>query len=501
MIDDVRPSPDARTSRHAAIFESAVDFAIVVTDRDGLITDWNTGAETIFGWLASEMIGVSAERCFTPEDRAQGRVAHEMRRALEVGRANDERWHLRKDGSRFWANGEMMPLRDVDGDSLGFLKIVGDETARREDAEKRRVDQDFMNSVLAASEDCIKVLDLDANLVFMSEGGMRVMEVDDFTAVRGCPWPSFWQDELNAEAKGAVAAARDGGSGHFQGRTNTFKGNAKWWDVRVTPILDANRRPEKILAISREITSEKRAAIKLAVLLDLGDRLRNCATTSDMALAAAEVLGRTLEMDRAGYASVDLASETLTIERDWAADGIASLVGTHRLRDCGSYIDDLKRGDTVALADAARDHRTSDRSDALAAVSAIALVNVPTIEHGGLASLCYVAQAKMRDWREREIDFVREVADRTRAAIQRQRAEEALRQLAASLETGVALRTADRNRLWQLSTDVMLIAGFDGAITAVNPGWEWTLGWTEPDLLGHSLFGLIHPNCGKSAEV
>ncbi len=404
MIDDVRPSLDARLSRHAAIFESAVDFAIVATDRDGLITDWNTGAETIFGWSAEEMIGISAERFFTPEDRAQGRVEHEMSRALEAGRGNDERWHLRKDGSRFWANGEMMPLR-AGVTHLGFLKIVRDETAKREAAEKQRVDQDFMNSVLAASDDCIKVLDLDANLVFMSEGGMRVMEIDDFNAVRGCPWPSFWQSELNAEAKGAVAAARSGGSGHFQGRTNTFKGTAKWWDVRVTPILDANGRPEKILAISRDITSEKRAATKLSALLDLGDRLRDSATTSDMALAAAEVLGRTLEVDRAGYASVDLASETLTIERDWAADGIASLVGTHRLREYGSYIDDLKRGDTVALADAARDDRTSDRSDALAAVSATSLVNVPVIEHGGLAALCYVAQAKMRDWRERELDF------------------------------------------------------------------------------------------------
>ncbi len=493
MVDDATIPAEGRLSRYAAIFESAVDFAIVATDRDGVITDWNTGAETIFGWSAEEMIGEAADRFFTPEDRAQGRVEHEMSRALEAGRGNDERWHVRKGGTRFWANGEMMPLRDK-GAHVGFLKIVRDETAKREDAEKRRVDRDFMDSVLAASDDCIKVLDLDANLVFMSEGGRRVMEVDDFDAVRGCSWPSFWQGELNAEAKGAVAAARDGRSGHFQGRTNTFKGTPKWWDVRVTPILDASGRPEKILAISRDITSEKRAANKLAALLDLGDRLRDCATTPDMAFAAAEVLGRTLEVDRAGYAFVDLASETLTIERDWTAGGTASLVGTHRLRDYGSYVDDLKKGDTVIIADVTLDSRTTGRGEVLAGIAAKALVNVPTLEHGGLAALCFVAQASSRDWREREIDFVREVADRTRAAIQRHRAEAALRQLAASLEAEVALRTADRNRLWQLSTDIMLVAGFDGIIAAVNPGWEWTLGWTEGDLLGHSLFDLIHPD-------
>ena len=494
MVDDANAPTDGRLSRYAAIFESAVDFAIIASDRDGLITDWNTGAETIFGWSAEEIIGETADRFFTPEDRAQGRVEHEMNRALEAGRGNDERWHLRKDGARFWANGEMMLLQDGGGGHIGFLKIVRDETAKREDAEKRRVDQDFMDSVLAASDDCIKVLNLDANLVFMSEGGKRVMEIDDFAAVRGCSWPSFWQGDLNAEAKTAVAAAKAGRAGHFQGRTNTFKGTPKWWDVRVTPILGADGRPEKILAISRDITQEKRAANKLAALLDLGDRLRDCTTTPDMAFAAAEVLGRLLDVDRAGYASIDLASESVTVERDWTGSGVTSLVGTHRLRDYGSYVDDLKKGDTVGIADSAHDPRTSGRGEALHGIAAKSLVNVPTLEHGGLAAMCFVAQATPRDWREQEVNFVREVADRTQAAIQRQRAEEALRQLAASLETEVTVRTADRNRLWQLSTDIMLVAGFDGIITAVNPGWEWTLGWTEHDLLGRSLFDLIHPD-------
>ena len=164
------------------------------------------------------------------------------------------------------------------------------------------------------------------------------------------------------------------------------------------------------------------------------------------------------------------------------------------LRDYGSYIDDLKKGDTVVIADTAHDPRTVSRGEALAGIAAKALVNVPALEHGGLAAMCFVAQATPRDWGGQEVNFVREVANRTQAAIQRQRAEEALRQLAASLEAEVTVRTSDRNRLWQLSTDIMLVAGFDGIITAVNPGWEWTLGWTEHDLLGHSLFDLIHPD-------
>ncbi|HEY0121442.1 MAG TPA: PAS domain S-box protein, partial [Rhizobium sp.] len=115
--------------RHRIIFESITDFAIIVTDRDGRVTDWNTGAERVLGWTAPELIGQTIERIFTPEDRANGRVEIEMRDALQSGRANDERWHLHRDGRRFWASGEMMPLREEDGSHIGFVKVLRDRTA------------------------------------------------------------------------------------------------------------------------------------------------------------------------------------------------------------------------------------------------------------------------------------------------------------------------------------------------------------------------------------
>ena len=120
-----------RAQRRDAIFESAVDFAIVAPDRDGLITDWNSGAEKVLGWTADEMIGQTANRFFTPEDRDIDRIGTEMTFALRDGSASDERWHLRKDGSRFWASGEMLPLRDDDGTQLGFVKILRDRTEQR----------------------------------------------------------------------------------------------------------------------------------------------------------------------------------------------------------------------------------------------------------------------------------------------------------------------------------------------------------------------------------
>src|SRR5690349_18739193 len=94
-----------------------------------------------------------------------------------------------------------------------------------------------MSSVLAASDDCIKIIGLDGSLLFMSEGGKRVMEVDNFDALRGCPWPDFWQGQGNVEAIAAIEAARNGQAARFEGAANTARGNPRIWDVRVSPIL------------------------------------------------------------------------------------------------------------------------------------------------------------------------------------------------------------------------------------------------------------------------
>ena len=119
---------DVEAARHRAIFDSALSFAIIAIDRGGLVTDWSAGAERILGWSADEMRGQPAEHFYTPEDNAARRMQTEMRLALEASCASDDRWHLRRDGSRFWASGEMMPLRGAGNAHLGFVKILRDRT-------------------------------------------------------------------------------------------------------------------------------------------------------------------------------------------------------------------------------------------------------------------------------------------------------------------------------------------------------------------------------------
>ncbi|QGY03760.1 PAS domain S-box protein [Methylobacterium mesophilicum SR1.6/6] len=117
-----------RAQRQRAILDSTTQFAVIATDREGHVTDWNTGAERILGWSAGAMRGKSIARLFTAEDRAAGRPEAEMRAALDHGRAEDDGWHMRADGSRLWASGEMMPLRDGAGAHLGYVKVLRDRT-------------------------------------------------------------------------------------------------------------------------------------------------------------------------------------------------------------------------------------------------------------------------------------------------------------------------------------------------------------------------------------
>lgn len=158
-----------REAGHRAIFECATHFAMIVTDPRGVITDWNPAAEHLLGWTAAQMRGGTVERFFTPEDRACGRIEQEMRDTLRDGRALDERWHLRQDGGRFWASGEMMPLYGESGEHLGFVKILRDRTAEHLAGRALEETQTRYRMVAKATSDAVWDWDLTANQVLWND--------------------------------------------------------------------------------------------------------------------------------------------------------------------------------------------------------------------------------------------------------------------------------------------------------------------------------------------
>lgn len=220
-------------------------------------------------------------------------------------------------------------------------------------------------------------------------------------------------------------------------------GVVRWVAAKGRGVFDEEGQCLRVAGTAIDISPRRQAEQRNLALIELTDRFRDLEEPGDLAFAASEILGRTLGVSRAGYGHVDPVAETITIERDWNAAGIASLAGTLQFRDYGSYIEDLKRGETVVFADAEKDSRTITTAAALKGISAQAVVNVPVTERGGVVGLLYLNHASAREWRPEELALVREVAERTRSAIARRQAEDEVRELAASLERKVEERTSE----------------------------------------------------------
>jgi PAS domain S-box-containing protein len=128
-----------RTSeeRFHLLLENVKDYAIFFLDTEQRITRWNLGAERILGYQEAEILGQSGSIIFIPEDRQQGADKREIEKAEVEGRAENERWHVRKDGSLFWGSGIVTPLRDESGQLQGFAKIMRDTTERKQAEDER----------------------------------------------------------------------------------------------------------------------------------------------------------------------------------------------------------------------------------------------------------------------------------------------------------------------------------------------------------------------------
>ena len=124
--------------RSRMILDAVTDYAIYMLDLDGRVVSWNSGAERLKGYTPQEIIGRSFSLFYSPEDIASGLPKRALQGAARDGRFELEGWRLRKDGSRFWANVIIDPVRDPSGEVIGFAKITRDLTEKRQAAEAIR---------------------------------------------------------------------------------------------------------------------------------------------------------------------------------------------------------------------------------------------------------------------------------------------------------------------------------------------------------------------------
>ncbi len=269
----------ASETRYRAVFESAIDYAIVVTDLTGRVTNWNEGATRILGWTPAEMIGEPIALFFTPEDRADGIVAKEMRGALSVGRGVDERWHQRKDGERFWANGEMMVLRDEGGAAIGFVKILRDRTEQRLSAQALQTSEANLRTILDTVP--LGILFAEAPSGRIVGGNARVEAIFGRSLV-GAPRErerfAFHADgrPIAAEEYPLAKVLAGAPDATLEARYQRPDGTMVWVDIAGAPVRAGDGTIKGVVVAVSDIDARKRAEAMQGLLNgELSHRMKN----------------------------------------------------------------------------------------------------------------------------------------------------------------------------------------------------------------------------------
>lgn len=274
-VEDGHPTGQAPPSSDELlrlVIESTTGFAILSTDPRGLVTSWNVGAERLLGYAEDEILGRSADVVFTPEDHAAGVPDAERATAVAEGKAPDERWHVRRDGARFWASGLLMPLAD----GTGFVKIIRDLTDRRL-AQERLEQSEALFRLLATSI---------PQLVFRTNGrGERTWPSPQWIAFTGLPFSENlglgWLEAVHPDDRRTTMeawnTARDTGEYHAEHRLRrSADGAYRWHQTQARPVADGAGGAANWVGTSSDVHDMHELQERQKVLLaELQHRTRN----------------------------------------------------------------------------------------------------------------------------------------------------------------------------------------------------------------------------------
>ncbi len=384
----------------------------------------------IFGFVGARMTYEQAFAIVHPDDRAQQRdeVAAALRPDNPVPYATEYRivhpdgtvrWVFAKARVNFVQEGSVWKLESFDG-------TVVDITERKQAEEALRESEAFNRSIIDSSRDCIKVLDLDGTLLSV-QNGQATPDSEDLRSHVNSSWVALWNDGDRMAAHAAVAAAAAGGAGNFVGSFPALFGQLKWWDVTISPILDAEGKPARLLAVSRDITVRYRAELNLALLASVSQDLAHLTSVNDMMRTVGAKIGDYLNLSLCAFVEVNEAADEVVIFHDWHRDDVPGLTGVYRLADFveEAFIRTARTGDIIVVRNTATDPRTTP--DKFAALEIAAFICVPLIEDGQWRfALCLYHSAPC-DWRQDEIDLSGELAARIWTQLQQLRNEDALR--------------------------------------------------------------------------
>ncbi|XXX72494.1 PAS domain-containing protein [Sorangium sp. So ce134] len=241
------------------LVENTKDYGILIVEPAGAVIAWGGGAPEVLGYTEEEILGKPLEQIYLPEDVQAGVLASEMRTALAQGKSINERWHLRKDGSRVWCSGIMTPLRDEANRLRGFAKVVRDQTERhladlalRESEQRLRVALDAarMGTWLWNIAEDGQTLDASLRRLMGAAPDRAVRTLDDFI--------QLIHPEDQPAVRGAFEAAlREGAELTVEFRVVGPDGSVRWLRDQGTILRDARGSPVAMTGACVDITERR----------------------------------------------------------------------------------------------------------------------------------------------------------------------------------------------------------------------------------------------------
>ena len=371
--------------------------------------------------------------------------------AVARGGAYVHQYRVRRaDGKYYWIEAIGRVDYDPDGVPASFPGIVIDVNERRSlEAERNRVtvalrkSEARVQAMVEQSSAGIAQTTLDGQFVFVNDRycSMVGRTREELLSLR--MHALTHPDDLPGNAEQFRNLAQGGRSFEIEKRYLRPDGATIWVRNSVTGVRETDGRVGSIVAVSLDISEQKGAAMRQAFLLRLTDQLRMEDTAGAVMAVTADLLGRHLGASRVGYALVQPDDKTVVFDRSYV-NGVAPLTGSHALADYDAVaIAAQRRGETFV----SNDTQALPTRERWAAIGTRAFVSVPRIRDGCFRASFYVNHRETHAWSADEVTLIKEVAVRTWDAVERARAEAALREANDTLEQRIATALAERERI------------------------------------------------------
>ncbi len=514
MISDLEQS--------RAAFEQAA-IGIAIADFEGYVLQANQMCVELLGYTAEELGKTTFLNITHPEDVPKTR---QLLDELLKGQRNEyslEKRYIRKDGSTIWCKITVTLLRASDGTPHRLVGILEDVSIRKKNEEAYIKSENLSRTIIESSKDCFKILSLDGILIWISNTGLKSLQINDESKILNKPWVCFWNEKDQKFAKKAVEDAATGAIGVFVG-SFPVGGSERWWEVVITPILDLNGHPEKLLAVSRDITSKIQDEVKLkeeshilgilnrtgraiASQLDLQELLQNVTD------AATEISGA--EFGAFFYNSIDENGEQFLLYTLSGAPRAAFESFSHPRAT--PLFDPTFRGEgIIRLDDIMSDPRYGKMSPYFGMpkghlpVRSYLAVPVKSRTEEVIGGL-FFGHSSVGKFSEKTEDIVKGIAAQSGVAIDNARLYEAAQReisyrksadrILKETQRELLIHQARLESIIMFSEDAIVTKSLHGIIQSWNPAAERIFGYTEKEAIGSSIHIIIPPELQKEEET